>query len=160
MKIRNFNQGTHILANEDKRHSNFIIDFALSSLLGVLLSLPIHYFFKSWFISILTYYIVRFFYYFYSEYKYNKTPAKFHTQTKVIVLDSSSLSLKSLFIRNTTRFISLISAISDDNFAVHDSLSNTLVVEDMEAQKVNMKYYYRISLFLLIFIFLKLFFSK
>lgn len=44
-----------------------------------------------------------------------------------------------LLVRNLSRFISILSGVSDDEIAIHDNLSNTFVVKNVELKKVELR---------------------
>ena len=136
MKITNEKYKNLNLANEEKRGENLIIDFIISSIFGVAIAFLT---FKNYTIAFLTYILVRFIYYFTFEYLYGRTPGKFQTQTEVVNETGKKPNIGQLIMRNICRFISVLSGISDDERAVHDILSNTLVIKNTELKKIEIK---------------------
>jgi hypothetical protein len=67
---------------------------------------------------------------------YSRTPGKFQTQTKVVNKDGKKPSIFQLLIRSISRFISIFSGISDDERAIHDTISNTFVVQDSTLKRI------------------------
>ncbi|MDG5489938.1 RDD family protein [Psychroserpens sp. SPM9] len=144
MKITHQKYPEHHLANETERGENLGIDFILSSILGV--GAVVIYFliiddyepipFKIKATAFLIYLAVRFAYYFCFEAIYGRTPGKFQTQTKVVDKHGNKPNLFQLLIRNLVRFISVLSGISDDERAIHDSASNTFVVQDSQLKRI------------------------
>lgn len=135
------------LASEDDRIKNFSIDFFISSSLGFSCS---YLFFDNLFFDILIYYFVRTLYYFFFEYFFGKTPAKFETGSKVVNKENKKPSISQIIKRTLSRFFSLVSAISDDETAIHDNISNTFVVKDNKKQEVN---YTKVCFFVFYFFF-------
>ena len=136
MKITNEKYKNLNLANEEKRGENLIIDFIISSIFGVAIAFLT---FKNYTIAFLTYILVRFIYYFTFEYLYGRTPGKFQTQTEVVNETGKKPNIGQLIMRSICRFISVLSGISDDERAVHDILSNTLVIKNTELKKIEIK---------------------
>lgn len=69
----------------------------------------------------------------FSEWKWSKTPAKFITKTKVVMVDGSKLDLKHVLIRTLSRFIPfdwLSVLFYKDTVFWHDSIAKTRVVDD------------------------------
>lgn len=143
--------GDYILADQDKRVLNFIMDFIISSLFSIPFVVLMYISSDSVILSVLTYYLIRFLYYFITEYFLGKTFGKYETQTKVI---SSSCFTKPNLIqlvgRNILRFFSILSAVDDEKLAIHDKFSGTLVVEDIEKKKVLLSKYLYAFIFLMI----------
>ncbi|SDY05416.1 Uncharacterized membrane protein YckC, RDD family [Lutibacter oricola] len=159
MKITNrIYQGLN-LANEKDRIDNFLIDFMISSTLALFISSLIN---ETILGTIISYYLIRFIYYFCSELIYSQTPAKFETQTIVLNEKGEKPTILSLLIRNISRFWSGLSAITDDERAIHDNLSKTFVTKDLNLEKVNVRKYtiwfYNISFFIGIIIYILGFF--
>lgn len=78
-------------------------------------------------------FITAFLYYFLFEYYLNKTPGKMILKTKVVNKDGNRPSANELAVRTICRFIPLEQfSFTGSNNPVgwHDSISNTLVVED------------------------------
>ncbi|WP_299117401.1 RDD family protein [uncultured Winogradskyella sp.] len=136
MKITNEIYTNLNLANENDRGDNLIIDFVISSLLGVLVAWLTFYDLIS---AIAVYYIVRFFYYFIFEMYTGRTLGKYQTQTMVIDKDGYIPSKIQLIIRTLSRFVSVFSGISDDEKAIHDYTSNTFVIKDKKLKKIEFK---------------------
>ena len=136
MKITNEKYKNLNLANEEQRGENLIIDFIISSIFGVAIAFLT---FKNFTIAFLTYILVRFIYYFTFEYLYGRTPGKYQTQTEVVNETGKKPKIGQLIMRNISRFISILSGISDDERAVHDNLSNTFVIKNNELKKIEIK---------------------
>jgi hypothetical protein len=136
MKITNKKYKNLNLANEEERGENLIIDFIISSIFGVAIAFLT---FKNFSIAFLTYILVRFIYYFTFEYLYGRTPGKYQTQTKVVNVTGGNPDIGQLIKRNISRFISVLSGISDDERAVHDNLSNTFVIKNPELKKIEIQ---------------------
>lgn len=124
------------LSTSDIRSENFMIDFWLSSVLATFFILLID---KSIWVSIITYYVIRFFYYFLFEFMYQRTPGKFETQTIVTNTDGGKPSVFQLIKRNLSRFFSLFSFVSDSEKTIHDEISGTLVVKNLRLKKIKFK---------------------
>ena len=76
--------------------------------------------------------ILFFLYYYLSELYTSKTPAKYITHTKVVSINNDRPSHKSILVRTLSRFIPFdILSFLSTNLGWHDSLSETLVVEDI-----------------------------
>lgn len=149
MKITNQIYPNHNLANETERGENLSVDFILSSILGAA-AVAIYFLiiedyttipFKIKATAFLIYLLVRFVYYFTFELLYSRTPGKFQTQSKVVNKDGEKPSVFQLLIRSLSRFISVFSGISDDERAVHDTISNTFVVQDGALKRVESRQY-------------------
>lgn len=136
MKIKNEKYKELNLANEEERGENLIIDFVISSIFGLLIALLT---FKNFTLAFLTYLLVRFIYYLVFESLFSRTPGKFQTQTKVVNQIGGKPIFVQLIKRNLSRFISILSGISDDERAVHDNLSNTFVIKNPELKKIELK---------------------
>ncbi|AUP79256.1 RDD family protein [Flavivirga eckloniae] len=136
MKITNKKYKNLNLANEEERGENLIIDFIISSILGLAIAFLT---FKNFTLVLLTYLLVRFIYYLVFEYLFGRTPGKYQTRTKVVNRIGEKPTLIRLAKRNLSRFISILSGISDDERALHDSFSNTFVVKDNELKKIELK---------------------
>jgi len=136
MKITNEKYKNLNLANVDERGENFIIDFAYSSILGLIIVMLT---FQNFIFAILIYVIARFLYYFGFEFFGGRTPGKYQTKTKVVNRKGEKPSTIQLIKRNLTRFISFFSAISDDERALHDNLSNTFVIKNTGLKKIELK---------------------
>ena len=136
MKITNQKYKNLNLANEEQRGDNLIIDFIISSIFGIAIAFLT---FKNFTIAFLIYILVRFIYYFTFEYVYGRTPGKYQTQTEVVNETGKKPNIRQLIIRNISRFISILSGISDDERAVHDNLSNTFVIKNTELKKIEIK---------------------
>ena len=136
MKITNQKYKNLNLANEEQRGDNLIIDFIISSIFGIAIAFLT---FKNFTIAFLIYILVRFIYYFTFEYVYGRTPGKYQTQTEVVNETGKKPNIRQLIIRNISRFISILSGISDDERAVHDNLSNTFVIKNTELKKIQIK---------------------
>lgn len=136
MKITNQKYPNLNLSNQDKRGDHLIIDFIISSLLTI----PVILFtYHNISLSILLYFVIRFLYYLFLEYKYGRTLGKFQTQSKVVNKDGGAPSISQLVKRNLSRFISILSGITDDETALHDQFSNTFVVNDDTLKKIEFK---------------------
>ncbi|BAO75339.1 RDD family protein [Winogradskyella sp. PG-2] len=136
MKITNKKYKNHNLANEDDRGENLIIDFIISSFLGILIGFLI---FELFIYIIIVYFSVRFLYYFIFELAYGRTLGKFQTQTIVMNKDGNLPTMIQLIIRSLSRFISIFSGISDDERAIHDYSSNTYVIKDLNLRKIEIR---------------------
>ncbi|WMI68259.1 RDD family protein [Mangrovimonas sp. YM274] len=136
MKITNEKYKNLNLANEEERGENLIIDFIISSFFGVVIAFLT---FKNFTIAFLTYILIRFIYYFTFEYLYGRTPGKYQTQTEVVNGTGEKPNIGQLIKRNISRFISILSGISDDELAVHDNLSNTFVIKNTLLKKIEIK---------------------
>ncbi len=136
MKITNEKYKNLNLANEEQRGENLIIDFIISSIFGVAIAFLT---FKNFTIAFLTYTLVRFIYYFTFEYLYGRTLGKYQTQTKVVNRSGGNPNIGQLIKRNISRFISVLSGVSDDERAVHDNLSNTFVIKNIKLKKIEIK---------------------
>ena len=136
MKITNEKYKNLNLANEGVRGDNLIIDFIISSVIGLSISFLT---FKSYTMALLCYLLVKFLYYFCFEYFFGRTPGKYHTQSKVVNKDGGKPTTTQLIIRNLSRFFSVLSGVSDDERAVHDILSNTFVIHSLDLKKIGFK---------------------
>ncbi|MEH6535444.1 MAG: RDD family protein [Psychroserpens sp.] len=143
MKITHTKYPEHNLANETERGENLGIDFILSSILGILVVSIIYIItpyanlgFEEYLKGFGVYLSVRFVYYFGFELLYSRTPGKFQTQTKVVNKDGVKPNIFQLLIRNISRFISVFSGISDDERAIHDTISNTFVIQDSKLKRI------------------------
>lgn len=133
MQVTNKQYPALNLANEDDRTENFVIDFVFSSVAAISIAYANHTGFA---IGILIYYVVRFLYYLIFEMIFGRTLGQFQTQTKAVNSNNERPSLSQLYIRNSTRFFSLLSALSDEETAIHDTLSHTFVVKDTSLRKL------------------------
>jgi uncharacterized RDD family membrane protein YckC len=149
MKITNQIYPNHNLANETERGENLAVDFILSSILGAA-GVAVYFLiiedyktipFKIKATAFLIYLLVRFVYYFTFELLYSRTPGKFQTQSKVVNKYGEKPSVFQLLTRSLSRFISVFSGISDDERAVHDTISNTFVVQDSALKRVESRQY-------------------
>ena len=136
MKITNKKYKHLNLANEDDRGENLIMDFIISSILGLLIAF---YTYKNLPIAFFTYILVRFIYYFSFEYISGRTPGKYQTQNQVVNQIGEKPTVIQLIIRNLSRFISMFSGISDDEVALHDNVSNTFVIKNEALKKIEFK---------------------
>ncbi|MBC3845973.1 RDD family protein [Winogradskyella echinorum] len=136
MKITNQKYKNLNLANEESRGENLIIDFIISSFFGLLVA---YLTFESYKVAFLMYLFVRFLYYFGFELALGRTPGKYQTQTKVVTSSGNPPTIIQLLIRTLSRFISILSGVSDDERAIHDSFSNTYVIKDIELRKIEIK---------------------
>ncbi len=136
MKITNAKYKNLNLALEDDRGDNFIVDVIVSSVLGIA---PSFLYYKNFVIALLIYLGVRFLYYFISEALFSRTLGKLSTQTKVVNINNEKPNLLQILIRSLSRFISLLSGVSDDEVAIHDAFSKTFVVKDSSLKRVNTK---------------------
>ncbi|MFI1743755.1 RDD family protein [Thalassobellus sediminis] len=136
MKITNEKYKNLNLANEEERGENLIIDFIISSIFGLVIAFLT---FKNFTLAFLIYLIVRFIYYLAFESLLGRTPGKYQTRTKVVNRIREKPTLVQLFKRNLSRFISILSGISDDERAIHDNLSNTFVIKNNELKKIEFK---------------------
>ena len=148
MKITHKKYPNHNLANETERGENLSVDFILSSFLAVLIITIIYLIDTTIVLGFLTYlkafslYLgIRFIYYFGFELAYSRTPGKFQTQTKVVNKNGSKPNAFQLLIRNLSRFLSVLSGISDDERAIHDQISNTFVIQDSNLKKLESRQY-------------------
>ncbi|MFT5847468.1 MAG: putative RDD family membrane protein YckC [Psychroserpens sp.] len=149
MKITNNIYPNHNLANETERGENLAVDFILSSILGAV-AVAIYFLiiedhttipFKIKATAFLIYLLVRFVYYFTFELVFSRTPGKFQTQTIVVNKEGKKPSTIQLLIRSLSRFISVFSGISDDERAVHDTISNTFVIQDSTLKRIESRQY-------------------
>lgn len=136
MKITNKKYTSLNLAKEDDRGENLIIDFIISSFFGLVIAFLT---FKTYAIAFLIYLSVRFLYYFVFELLFGRTPGKYQTRTKVLNKEGNTPTLLQLIIRTLSRFISIFSGISDDERAIHDQLSNTFVIKDLNLKKIEIR---------------------
>ncbi|EAQ38292.1 RDD family protein [Dokdonia sp. MED134] len=147
MKITNEIYRNLDLASEDDRSENFRIDFLISSTLGIFISILTY---ENLIFGILTFYIVRFMYYFSLEMILGQTISKLQTQTKVVNKKGEKPSVLNLFIRNVSRFWSLLSGITDYERAIHDKLSNTFVIKNKSLRKFKINKIIRLTYDLII----------
>ena len=131
MKIRNETHRNLNLATQDDRSENFRIDFLISSTIAIFITILTY---DNLIFGILTFYIVRFMYYFSLEMIFGQTISKLQTQTKVVNKKGEKPSVLNLLIRNASRFWSLLSGITDYERAIHDKLSDTFVIKDRSLQ--------------------------
>ncbi len=136
MKSTTENSKNKSLSTSDNRSENFMIDFWLSSVLGIGFVLLTN---RSFLVSIITYYVIRFLYYFLFEFMYQRTPGKFETQTIVTNTDGGKPSVFQLLKRNLSRFFSLFSFVSDSEKTIHDEISGTVVVKNIKLKKIKFK---------------------
>jgi hypothetical protein len=136
MKLTTEKNKNASLSNSDSRTENFIIDFWLSSVLATIFILLIE---KNIWISIVIYYSIRFLYYFSFEYFYQRTPGKFETRTMVINNNGKKPSAIQLIKRNLSRFFSLVSFVSDSEKTIHDEISKTSVIKNINLKKIEFK---------------------
>lgn len=134
MTITNKIFKNHNLAKINDRGENFIIDFVFSSIIPLIIICLIN---LNIFTSILIYFLTRFVYYFTFEYYFGRTLGKYQTQTIVVNIDNDKPTILQLIKRNSIRFISLVSAIGDDERAIHDKISNTFVVKNKDLKQIN-----------------------
>ncbi|WP_052184225.1 RDD family protein [Psychroserpens sp. Hel_I_66] len=147
MKITHKKYPNHNLATENERGENLIIDFIFSSILGALGVVFYFYIiddyqyitFKIKLTAFLVYLAVRFCYYLLFESIYSRTPGKFETQTKVVDKNGNKPNVFQVIIRSLSRFMSVLSGLSDDERAIHDMTSNTFVVYDEHLKKIKFK---------------------
>lgn len=132
MKVTNTIYKNLNLADENIRSENFIIDFLWSSIIALLIS---YLTFKNYTIAFFVFITIRFLYYFLFELFLGRTPGKFKTQTIVVNKANLRPSISQIGVRNLIRFFSLISGISDQERAVHDSVSNTFIAHDLTLKK-------------------------
>ncbi|WP_281990052.1 RDD family protein [Aquimarina aggregata] len=136
MKITNEKYKNLKLAIEEERAENFIIDFILSSVLGLIVSFLT---FQNLVFAFFVYTILRFLYYFCFELLLGRTPGKYQTQTKVVRMNNKKPTITQLIIRNSSRFVSIFSGVSDHERAIHDNLSGTFVIKDKTLKKIDFK---------------------
>ncbi len=136
MKINNKKYKNLTLANEEERGENLIIDFVISSVLGLVIAFLT---FQNFTLAFIFYLFTRFIYYFLFESLFGRTPGKYQTQTKTLNQIGKKPTLFQLIIRNLSRFISILSGVSDNERAIHDNLSNTFVIKDTELKKIELK---------------------
>ncbi|WP_272023554.1 RDD family protein [Olleya namhaensis] len=136
MKITNKKYKNLNLANEDDRGENLIMDFIISSFMGVLIAF---YTYKKLPLAFLIYILVRFIYYFSFEYISGRTLGKYQTQTQVVNHVGEKPTVIQLIKRNISRFISILSGLSDDEKALHDNVSNTFVIKNEALKKIEFK---------------------
>ncbi len=136
MKITNKKYPNLYLADENDRGDNFSIDFLFSSLIGIFFASS---YYENLITTVLVFYFIRFLYYFGFEVSLGRTPGKYQTQTIVVNRNGEKPKLSMLIIRNLSRFISIISGVSDEERAVHDSLSNTFVIKNTALKKIEIK---------------------
>ena len=113
-----------LIASEGKRFINFILDYILI----LILSFVVAGFFGS--TNTLLILLVVFMYYFAFEAGIQKTPAKFVTRTKVVMLDGSKPDIASIAKRTLIRFIPLEPLFPKERKWWHDRWSNTQVIRD------------------------------
>lgn len=136
MKITNTKYPNLNLANEDERGENLIIDFIISSSVGFSLAWLTY---QNLLSAIFIYYVSRFLYYFLFESVTGRTPGKYQTRTIVVDKDGNKPSKNQLVIRSLSRFFSIFSGISDNERAIHDSLSDTFVISDKNLKKLEFR---------------------
>lgn len=146
MKVTNKVFSNLFLASENDRAENFGIDFTISSFIALII---IYFTYSDVKIAFLTYFVVRFIYYFFFEIIFSRTPGKFETLTLVVNSEGNKPSIFKLLIRNITRFISVLSGVSDNERAIHDSISNTFVIKDKTLKKIA---YFIFTVFLFIYL--------
>ena len=146
MKITHQKFPNHNLANEEERGDNLGIDFVISSILAVAVLYALYLIvpseslsFENYFIVFAIYLGVRFLYYLGFESIYGRTPGKYQTLTKVVDKDGNKPTFIQLIIRNISRFISILSGITDEERALHDQVSNTYVVQDSNLKWIGTK---------------------
>ena len=133
MKVTNKVFSNLFLASENERAENFGIDFTISSFLALIV---IYFTYSDVKIAFLTYFVVRFIYYFSFEIIFSRTPGKFETLTLVVNSEGNKPSIFQLLTRNIIRFISIFSGVSDNERAIHDSISNTFVIKDNTLRRI------------------------
>jgi len=108
----------------------FLLSLLLLSLILELI-LPSRMWHQAGSLSWLFVLVVFFAYYAGMEYKFQKTPAKFATNTKVVMITGERPTLQTILIRTVLRFIPLdrLSFLFTKQ-GFHDSLSHTMVVKD------------------------------
>ncbi|UAB74505.1 RDD family protein [Mesoflavibacter sp. SCSIO 43206] len=161
MKVTNKVFSNLFLASENERAENFGIDFTISSFLALIV---IYFTYSDVKIAFLTYFVVRFIYYFSFEIIFSRTPGKFETLTLVVNSEGNKPSIFQLLTRNIIRFISIFSGVSDNERAIHDSISNTFVIKDNTLRKIEFKkiayLIYNVSLFIYLLSIVVEYFSK
>lgn len=161
MKVTNKVFSNLFLASENERAENFGIDFTISSFLALIV---IYFIYSDVKIAFLTYFVVRFIYYFSFEIIFSRTPGKFETLTLVVNSEGNKPSIFQLLTRNIIRFISIFSGVSDNERAIHDSISNTFVIKDNTLRKIEFKkiayLIYNVSLFIYLLSIVVEYFSK
>ncbi|MDA0178622.1 RDD family protein [Mesoflavibacter profundi] len=136
MKVTNKVFSNLFLASENERAENFGIDFTISSFIALIV---IYFTYTNIKIAFVIYLLVRFIYYFSFEVIFSRTPGKFETLTLVVNSEGNKPSIFQLLTRNITRFISIFSGVSDNERAIHDSISNTFVIKDNTLRKIEFK---------------------
>ena len=136
MKITNTKFPQFQLASEEHRGENFALDLIWSSLLALSVLLITY---QNLFLAVGIFYLVRFCYYLLLEYFLGQTLGKLQTQSTVVNRQGSRPSLRQLCLRNLLRFISLFSAVSDNERAIHDYYSDTFVIHSSTVSKHNIK---------------------
>jgi len=161
MKVTNKVFSNLFLASENERAENFGIDFTISSFLALIV---IYFTYSDVKIAFLTYFVVRFIYYFSFEIIFSRTPGKFETLTLVVNSEGNKPSIFQLLTRNIIRFISIFSGVSDNERAIHDSISNTFVIKDNTLRKIEFKkiayLIFNVSLFIYLLSIVVEYFSK
>lgn len=161
MKVTNKVFSNLFLASENERAENFGIDFTISSFLALIV---IYFTYSDVKIAFLTYFVVRFIYYFSFEIIFSRTPGKFETLTIVVNSEGNKPSIFQLLTRNIIRFISIFSGVSDNERAIHDSISNTFVIKDNTLRKIEFKkiayLIFNVSLFIYLLSIVVEYFSK
>jgi len=113
-----------LIASGGKRFINFVLDYILI----LICSFVVAAFFGS--TNGLLILLVVFLYYFVFETGIQKTPAKFVTRTKVVMLDGSKPDAASIAKRTLIRFIPLEPLFSKEGKWWHDRWSDTQVIRD------------------------------
>lgn len=161
MKVTNKVFSNLFLASENERAENFGIDFTISSFLALIV---IYFTYSDVKIAFLTYFVVRFIYYFSFEIIFSRTPGKFETLSLVVNSEGNKPSIFQLLTRNIIRFISIFSGVSDNERAIHDSISNTFVIKDNTLRKIEFKkiayLIFNVSLFIYLLSIVVEYFSK
>lgn len=139
MKITNTKFIDFNLASEDARIENFYIDFILSSLIAAPIATYFYIETDSILYLIAIFYSCRWLYYMIFEMICGRTPGKFETRSIVVGAKKQRPHFLRLAIRNWIRFYSVLSAVSDDEIALHDKLSKTFVIQDKSLKKINFK---------------------
>ncbi|MCL5246556.1 RDD family protein [Cellulophaga sp. 20_2_10] len=139
MKITNTKFTDFNLASEDTRIENFYIDFILSSLIAAPIATYFYIETDSILYFIVLFYSFRWLYYMIFEMTCGRTPGKFETRSIVVDAKKQRPHFLRLAIRNWSRFYSVLSAVSDDEIALHDKHSKTFVIEDKSLKKINFK---------------------
>ena len=118
------------LAHQDTRVNTFFIDFLISQALGWSFWITLAYF-NFGFLGFLSFFIVRFLYFFLSENSNGKTLGKKITKTKAVNISGNKPSAIQIVKRSLFRnFTLILTFISDDFQAFHDKYSGTYVIID------------------------------